>query len=69
MIFEKARTDEQDALSNDIAEAKRDYDNAVNRFNSARSDSMTDLAIFDMNTAMKRYCFIVETAKYADSSK
>lgn len=62
MLFERARTEnEDDELYERVRQAKRDYDNAISRFNNATRSEMTELAISDMNAAMKRYCFLINS--------
>lgn len=63
MFFERAKTDDKDEIYMQMAEAKRDYDNALNRFNAAQTEAMINLAVFDMKAAMKRFCFVMEKAK------
>lgn len=63
MLTEKEKSNDYGSLYDNIKNAKLDYDNAVNRFNTAQTDRMTELAIMDMNAAMKRYSVIVEQAR------
>ena len=63
MLTEKVKPNDHGSLYDSIKNAKLDYDNAVNRFNTAQTDRMTELAIMDMNAAMKRYSVIVEQAR------
>ena len=61
MFFERAQEDEMQDKKERFSKAKRDYDNAVNRFNCAKSGELARLAVFDMNTAMKRLCVIIKS--------
>lgn len=69
MLFERARQDDSQEIYSHIRQARRDYENAVNRFNTAIHSDMTELAISDINAAMKRYGVIVNSAKKLASVK
>lgn len=62
MIFEQAATEKAEEIALKINNAKKDYENAVNRFNNATCNETITLAIFDMNTALKRMAFIIKSA-------
>ena len=63
-MFEMARYDDtHEEVFTEAGKALRDYDAAFSRFNSATDEALINLAVFDMNAAMKRYCFIVKSVK------
>ena len=62
-MFEMARQNISDEIREKASDAKLAYDAAYARFNSAQNDAMAALAVYDMNAAMKRYCYIVEALK------
>lgn len=63
MISERAKTEDNEEREEMLKKAKRDYENALNRFNATDNEHLCDLAIFDMNTAMKRVSVILKSDK------
>ena len=62
MFAQMAKQNYKDELYEKVLEAKRDYDTALSRFNASDDEAMINLAVFDMNAAMKRYCCLIKQA-------
>ena len=53
---------ERNALFQEIAKAKREIDNAYNNFQNASDPDLIDCYIYEMNSVLKRYKFLMEQA-------